>query len=332
MTTGRSDQLATAAPATPPRLRRVLGLVVAAVCGASIAVQSRINAELGGRIHDAIGAALISFTVGLVVLVGLVVAVPVNRRGVRRLFTALRGRAGDGIPALSWWHCLGGLSGAYLVLTQGLVAGVLGVAIFTVALVGGQSASGLLVDRVGLGPGGAQRITVFRVLGAVLAVLAVGIAVADRLGADGQVALAALPALAGIALAVQQAVTGRVSATAGAPITAAMVNFLVGAIGLAIALAVEVTIRGLPGALPADPVLYLGGLLGIVAIGGAGWMVGTTGVLLFGLASISGQLVAALVLDAVLPVSGGHLAPSTFLGTGLTFVAVLLAALPGRRR
>lgn len=310
----------------------MFGLAVAAVGGASIAVQSRINGELGGRIHDGIAAALISFSGGLLVLVVLVVAVPANRRGVRRLLDAVRGRARADTPALSWWHCLGGLSGAYLVLTQGVVAGVIGIAIFTVAIVGGQSASGLVVDRIGLGPAGPQRITVFRVLGAVLAVLAVGIAVADRLGVDGQVALAALPALAGIALAVQQAVTGRVSATAGTPITAAMVNFLVGTIGLAVALAVEIAIRGLPGELPADPVLYLGGLLGIVAIGGAGWMVGTTGVLLFGMASISGQLVAALVLDAVLPVSGGHLAPSTFVGTGLTFVAVLLAALPGRRR
>lgn len=312
-------------------MRRAFGIAVAVVCGASIATQSRVNGELGTRIHDGIAAALISFTVGLIVLVVLVAAMPKTRAGVRRLTAALRGRAGADVPPLSWWHCLGGLSGAYLVLTQGVVAGVLGIAIFTVALVGGQSASGLLVDRIGLGPAGPQRVTVFRVLGAALAVLAVGIAVADRLGVDGEVALAALPAVAGVALAVQQAVTGRVSATAATPLTAAMVNFLVGTVGLAVAFAVEVAVRGLPGTLPADPVLYVGGLLGIVFIGGAGWVVGTTGVLLFGMASIAGQLVAALVLDAVLPVSGGHLSATTFVGTGLTFVAVLLAALPGRR-
>lgn len=333
MTAGRSDLAPRPNPPSgPPTSRRVLGVVVAGFCGVALATQSRVNGELGNRVHDGIAAALISFGVGLVVLAVLVVALPSGRRGIRRVSAALRGRAGAEVPPLRFWHTLGGVSGAFLVITQGTVAAVLGVAIFTVALVGGQSATSLLVDRIGLGPAGPQRVTVLRVLGAVLAVVAVVIAVADRLGVDGEFALALLPAMAGIGTAFQQAITGRVSATAAAPMTAAFINFLAGTMVLVLALAVDVAIRGLPGPLPVDPVLYLGGLLGIVFIGGAAWVVHWTGVLLLGMASVAGQLIGALLLDLVLPVAGEHLAVNTFVGTGLTLVAVLLAAAPGRAR
>nr|WP_246868878.1 DMT family transporter [Saccharopolyspora sp. ASAGF58] len=38
--------------------------------------------------------------------------------------------------------------------TQGMAATALGVAMFTVAVVAGQISSGLVVDRLGLGPAG----------------------------------------------------------------------------------------------------------------------------------------------------------------------------------
>lgn len=333
MITGRSDLVPPPATAdTAPPTRRVLGLAVAGLCGLALAIQSRINGELGHRLHDGVAAALISFLIGLCALTVLVAVLPSGRRGLRRITAAVRGRAADGVPPLRFWHCLGGLSGAYLVITQGTVAAVLGIAIFTVALVAGQSATSLLVDRIGLGPAGAQPITWRRAVGAVLAIIAVGIAVADRIGVDGQLVLALLPALAGLATAFQQAITGRVSATAGAALPAAFINFLVGVVALAAAVAVDVTLRGTPGTLPAQPVLYLGGFLGIVFIGGAAWVVRWTGVLLFGMASVAGQLIGALLLDLVVPVSGGHLSATTFLGTGLTLIAVLFAALPSRRR
>lgn len=305
---------------------------MAVFCGVALATQSRVNGELGHRIHDGIAAALISFSIGLVVLSLLVAALPSGRRGMARVSAAVRGRSGAGGPPLRLWHCLGGLSGAYLVITQGTVAAVLGVAIFTVALVAGQSATSLLVDRIGLGPAGPQAITVRRTIGAGLSIVAVLVAVADRIGVDGQLALAVLPLLAGLAVAFQQAITGRVSSTAGAALPAAFINFLVGTVALVLALVVDLGVRGVPGALPTEPVLYLGGLLGIVFIAGAAWVVRWTGVLLFGMASVAGQLIGAVLLDLLLPVSGVQLAPSTLVGTGLTLLAVLIAALPGRRQ
>jgi transporter family-2 protein len=308
--------------------RRIAGIGLATAAGVGVAVQSRINGELGVRLADGIAAAVVSFGLGLLVLLVLVPALPGGRRGL----AALRGSLRSG--ALRPWQTLGGVCGALLVATQGLTIGVLGVAVFTVAVVAGQSASSLAVDRAGIGPGGRQPVTVARLAGAVLTVLAVLLAVGDRLGDPDTLVLALLPLLAGLGLAWQQAVNGLVRATSGSALTATLVNFAVGTAALLVAFGVEVAVRGVPGgALPAEPWLYLGGPIGIVFITVAAAIVRFTGVLLLGLATIAGQVVGAVALDAVLPTAASHPGPATLAGALLTLVAVLIATLgPAPRR
>ena len=60
-------------------------------------------------------------------------------------------------------------------------------------------------------------------------------------------------------------------------------------------------------------------------------IVRTTGVLLMGLALLAGQLVASVLFDLLLPVSGTGLHLVTLIGTALVLVAVVVAALPQRR-
>ncbi|MFC4020581.1 DMT family transporter [Micromonospora sp. GCM10011542] len=323
--------MSAAATATPPLLspaRRIAGVALASGSGVAVAVQSRINGELGVRLADGFAAAVISFGVGLLVLLVLVPATPGGRRGLAALRAALA--AGELRP----WQCLGGVCGAFLVATQGLTIGTLGVAVFTVAVVAGQTGSGLAVDRAGIGPTGRQPVNPQRLAGAVLTVLAVGLAVGDRLGDPGALALALLPLLAGVGIAWQQAVNGRVRAAAGSALTATLVNFSVGTVALLIAFAVDTAVRGWPnGHLPSEPWLYLGGPIGIVFIAIAAAIVRFTGVLLLGLATIAGQIVGAVLLDLVLPTAASHPGPATLLGAALTMVAVLIAALapPSRR-
>ncbi|MFI5833754.1 DMT family transporter [Micromonospora sp. NPDC051300] len=317
--------MTTTGTATPPVLstrRRIAGVGLATASGVLVALQSRINGELGVRLADGIAAAVVSFGLGLLILVVLVPAT----RGGRRGLTALRGalRAGTLRP----WQCLGGVCGAFLVATQGLTIGTLGVAVFTVAVVAGQSGSSLLVDRAGIGPTGRQPITPNRLVGAVLTVLAVLLAVGDRLGDPGALALALLPLAAGVGIAWQQAVNGQVRAASGSAMTATLVNFTVGTVALLATFAVEVAVRGRPaGSLPSEPWLYLGGAIGIVFIALAAALVRFTGVLLLGLATIAGQIVGAVLLDVVLPTEASHPGVNTLLGAALTLVAVLVAAL-----
>ena len=318
---------------TPTRGARVVGTAVTVGIGAAAAVQARINGELGQRIDDGVVAALLSFLGGLLLLVVLAATRPQVRRGLSRVAAAVRDHR------LRSYQLLGGVCGAFLVTCQGLTVATIGVAVFTVAVVAGQTASGLLVDRAGVGPGGPQAVSVRRVAGAVLALTAVVLAMSDRLGAPQALWPALLPALAGVGIAWQQAVNGRVgaaarhdgSATSGM-LPAAVVNFATGTLALALVAAVEVAMRGPPEPLPAQPWLYLGGPLGVLFIGAAAAIVPITGVLLLGLGAVAGQLLGALLLDLFLPAADDQLTVTTLIGTALTLVAVAVIALSGRPR
>ncbi|MFF0532165.1 DMT family transporter [Nocardia amikacinitolerans] len=311
--------------------RTRLGLGCGFCIGAGVAVQARVNGALGVRLHDGIAAATVSFGTGLLLLAVAFLLSARLRAGLGDVRAALDDRT------LRWWQLLGGLFGAFFVACQGLTVAAIGVTAFTVAVVAGQLASSLVVDRLGLAPSGATPVTALRLGGALLAVGAVFVAVADRPGAPpGALALPeslravpsalliALPALAGIGLAWQQAVNGRVGAVGGS-FSAALVNFAVGLLALlVIESALLIGISGL-GEFPTEPWLYLGGAIGVAFIALAALTVRWVGVLLLGLTSVAGQLAAAITLDLLTP-TGPPLSPWSILGCLLTFAAVALAA------
>lgn len=301
--------------------QRVVGAAVAAFGGMCLAVQGRINGQLGHLLHDGVFAALISFSIGLVLLVVGVAVVPATRRGTARLVAGLR--AGR----LRWWQCLGGTCGAYVIAAQGITIATLGVAVFTVAVVSGMVVSGLFVDRAGIGPGGPRPITTPRAVAAALAVVAVLVAVSNKFGNPAGLWLAVLPATAGLGIAWQTAVNGLVRREADDVVVPTMVNFITGTAALTLASAVDLTFRGWPVALPGQWYLYVGGALGIGAIMTAVFAVRLVGVLLLSLASVAGQLIGAVGLDIVVPTVGGGLSVVSVLGATITMVAVGIATL-----
>lgn len=308
-------------PHHPPARVRVAGAGLAAVGGVTLAVQGRINGQLGHVLHDGVFAALISFGVGTVLLVVAVAVTPSARAGLLRLRSSVRG------GGLRIWQCLGGACGAFLVACQGLTVATLGVAVFTIAVVAGQVVASLAVDRAGLGPAAAQPITAPRAIGAALAVVAVIIAVSDNTAIDaGGLWWALLPAVAGLGLAWQAAVNGLVRVESDHVVVPTLVNFSVGTVVLVLAALIDVATRGLPAPLPGQWWYYVGGLLGMVTILTAVAAVRFTGVLLLGLASVAGQLTGAVLLDVVVPTAGG-LSAASVAGTVITMVAVGIAAI-----
>ncbi|WP_433265606.1 DMT family transporter [Actinosynnema sp. CS-041913] len=303
---------------------RLAGTFLVFVGGVFLAVQGRLNGELGHVFRDGFLAALVSFGGGLALLLLAVLTSASGRAGVARLRSALR--RGD----IRWWQCVGGACGAFFVSTQGLTIASLGVAAFTVSVVAAQVVSSLLVDRAGLGPARPQPFTWPRVAGAGLAVVAVGVAVSDEFGQPSSLWLALLPAVAGIGLGWQQAVNGLVREAARSIRVTTLVNFATGTAVLLAVCAVDVATRGLPSAAPSSPWFYLGGVLGIVTIGTAVVAVRWSGVLLVGLGQVAGQLVGAVAVDLIAPAAGERLAAVTVVGTVLTLVAVAVAALPDR--
>ena len=303
-----------------------LAMIGAVVCGGLVAAQSRINGELGRELGDGYLAAVISFGSGFVIMAGIVLVIPAARRGVVRVVERIRS------GSTPWWYAAGGAAGGLFVLSQGLTAALLGVALFTVATIAGQTVSGLLVDRRGIGSMRPKAVTASRVVGAVLAVFAVALAVSPQLRGGVEWWVLVMPLVAGLGLAWQQAVNGQVREISRSALTATFFNFLVGAVLLVIVFAVHALLAWHPVTFPANPLLYVGGVNGILFVTGFAIAVRFVGVLLLGLGAIAGQLAVSLLFDLLLPVAEHPVEWTTIVGTAVTFIAIGIASLPRARR
>src|SRR5690606_741123 len=316
---------------TPPRRRSPLpawlAALLAALIGAMIPLQSRVNGALGADMGDAVLAAIVSFGGGLVVMTLVALTLPRVRRGVARLPGAVRRRE---LPA---GYLLAGTVGAFLVLSQSAVVAVIGVAVFTVAVVAGQTVSGLLAGAIGFAQTLRGGPTGTRVVGAVVVLVAVALSVSGSLGGDrpwlSLLGPAVLPLVAGLLTGFQYAANARTGAVAGSPLAATVMNFVAGTL----ALVVTALVRGLevPATLPGEWWMYTGGLYGIVFIAGSAALVPHTGVLVLGLGSIGGQLLASLALDVLAPVSDSGVTAGTVAGTLLALAAIAVVPLRGGR-
>ncbi|MGN8026545.1 DMT family transporter [Microbacterium sp. 22242] len=306
-----------------------LALGGAVAIGAMTAIQARVNGQLGVRIGNGILAGFVSFAVGLVLLCVPVLLTRSGRAGLGRLWTGIRTRRAP------WWMLVGGACGALTVSTQGLVAGVLGVALFTVGVVAGQTLHGLLLDRFGFGPAGVVAITPGRLLGGLFALIAVGVSLGGDVLARAPLWMLLLPFLTGAGIAFQSAVNGRLGQRIASPLAATFMSFVGGVVVLALAAGASMLFRGGPApfplSLPGDGWLYLGGLLGAAYILLGVVIVARTGVLLMGLGAVLGQLVVSVLIDLVWPPAAGPAAWQVALMVAAA-VASVLVALPWRRR
>jgi len=294
--------------------------------GAMVALQSEINGrladEMGDGMRAGVGAAVISFGIGLVIVT--VITLTVARDRFPDLFSALRDHRIRPV------EMLGGLCGAFLVATQGLTVATIGVALFTVAVTAGQSSTALLVDHLGLGPSGHQPLNVPRAIAATFAVAAVVLATGERLAETFSwelILLAVLPFLAGAGSSVQQALNGRITRYAGAWVTT-LNNFVVGTTALLVAWAGSFLLDGELVGLPGEWWLYVGGALGVTFIWLAAHLVHVHGVLVLGLSMIAGQVIGSQLIE--LAGEDAHVGPVGIGAGALTVVGVVVALL--RRR
>jgi len=232
---------------------------------------------------------------------------------------------------LKRWQLFGGLSGAFFVASQSSLVQVIGVAIFTVAAVAGQTSAALLVDKAGIGPAGKQPVTVARIGAAVLGIMGVLISV---LGQDsaGQFAIGAvlISFAAGGFVATQPALNGQIANQTGQPAAATLVNFIVGFITLVIVYLVvqQVSPQGfnVPPMPWENPVIWLGGPFGVLFVLTAAFMAKTLGVFLFTLTSVVGQLSGAILMEVLFPTAATNITWQLLLGISITGAAVVLAS------
>lgn len=309
---------------TPRAVPLWLSVCAAVALGVLISVQARVSAALADR-SDVYNAAWVTVFIGTAVLLVVLAVSAGTRRGLRKVAAALRDRS------LPWWALVGGLCGTFFVVTQGMAAGVLGLAMFGMSVVAGQVVGGLAFDWIGLAGGERRPPTGPRVLGSLLAVTAVGFGAIAGEGAKLDVLLILMAFSAGVGLAISAGVTGRVNATSNHPASSGLVNHLVGMVAV-----VAILVATAPGdlsrfRLPDQPWLYIGGMIGPIGVALTAILVSSLGVLLLGLGMVAGQLLGALVLELVVPTASGGVQPASVVGIVVTLAAVALTSLDGRR-
>ena len=294
---------------------------LAAVSGFMIALQARANGELSHRMGNPVEAALVSFGSGLIIISLISFFNPAIKTGMRNLKSAV---ANNQIPI---WTLFAGMLGGSFVAVQTQIVPIIGVAIYSVASIAGQTAASLIVDRIGLTGGGKKHITFRRVAAAGVTVLAVLISVLDRIDAQNLSILAVIfGCFAGAIVGVQRALNGQINESSNQSFATSWLNFIMGTTFLVIFLTIGVLInRAEVVALPAGPWwMYTGGTIGVIYIAFTSTIVQHLGVLTFTLISVGGQLVGSLLIDLYSPTQGVQISAYLVTGILMTYIGVVV--------
>ena len=301
---------------------------LAALSGLLIALQARANGELSHRINNGLEAALVSFGSGLIIIAVISIFNPAIKEGIKNLRTAVSNKE------IARWKLLAGALGGSFVAIQTNIVPLIGVAIYSVASIAGQTAMSLVVDRIGLTGGGKKLISKRRVAAAVLTVLAVLVSVFDRIDAKNLSLLAVvLGCIAGAVVGVQRALNGQINEHSHQSFTTSLLNFITGTALLVILIIGGVLIGKIELiALPSGPWwIYTGGVIGVIYIAFTSTIVQHLGVLTFTLFSVGGQLVGSLLIDLISPTNGVHVSAYLVTGIVMTYLGVIAGGVNSSR-
>ena len=302
--------------------------LLAALSGLMIALQARANGELSHRLNNGLEAALVSFGSGLIIIAVIAAFNPAIKEGIRNLRAAVANKE------IAQWKLLAGALGGSFVAIQTHIVPLIGVAIYSVASIAGQTAMSLIVDRIGLTGGGKKLISKRRVAAAVLTVLAVFVSVFDRIDAKNLSLFAVvLGCIAGAVVGVQRALNGQINEHSHQSFTTSLLNFITGTSLLVILILGGVLIGKIELVpLPAGPWwIYTGGVIGVIYIAFTSTIVQHLGVLTFTLFSVGGQLAASLIIDLVSPTDGASLSAYLVVGLAMTYVGVIAGGVSSSR-
>jgi transporter family-2 protein len=302
--------------------------LLAALSGAMIALQARANGELSHRLDNGLQAALVSFSSGLLIILLITPFSPHIKEGIKNLRTAVANKE------IARWKLFAGALGGSFVAIQTQIVPLIGVAIYSVASIAGQTAMSLVVDRIGLTGGGKKLISPRRVIAAVLTVLAVLVSVWDRIDANNLSMLAVTAGcIAGAVVGVQRALNGQINEHSHQSFTTSLLNFTTGTTFLVILIVVGVVLGNNElSPLPAGPWwIYTGGVIGVIYIAFTSTIVQHLGVLTFTLFSVGGQLAASLVIDLVSPTDGVSVSAYLITGLAMTYIGVIAGGVSSLR-
>ena len=302
--------------------------LLAALSGAMIALQARANGELSYRLNNGLQAALVSFGSGLLIIFVITLFNSTIKEGIKNLRTAVANKE------IARWKLFAGALGGSFVAIQTQIVPLIGVAIYSVASIAGQTAMSLVVDRIGLTGGGKKLISPRRVLAAVLTVLAVLVSVWDRIDANNLSMFAVTAGgIAGAIVGIQRALNGQINEYSHQSFTTSLLNFITGTSFLLILIVAGLILgRNELSPLPSGPWwIYTGGVIGVIYIAFTSTIVQHLGVLTFTLFSVGGQLVGSLIIDLVSPTDGVSVSAYLVTGIVMTYAGVIAGGVGSSR-
>jgi transporter family-2 protein len=302
--------------------------LLAALSGAMIALQARANGELSHRLDNGLQAALVSFGSGLIIIFVITLFNTKIKEGIRNLRQSVSNRE------IARWKLFAGALGGSFVAIQTQIVPLIGVAIYSVASIAGQTAMSLIVDRIGLTGGGKKLISPRRVLAAFLTVLAVLVSVWDRIDANNLSMLAVTAGgIAGAVVGVQRALNGQINEHSQQSFTTSLLNFMTGTAFLLILIIAGLILgKNELSPLPSGPWwIYTGGVIGVIYIAFTSTIVQHLGVLTFTLFSVGGQLVGSLIIDLVSPTDGVSVSAYLVTGIVMTYAGVVAGGVSNQR-
>jgi transporter family-2 protein len=295
--------------------------ILAAISGVMIALQARANGELSHRLDNGVQAASISFGSGLLIIALVALFSPSIKEGARNMRAAVKSKE------LPFWTLFAGALGGTFVAIQTHVVPVIGVAIYSVASIAGQTAASLGVDRLGITGGGKKKITLRRLAAAAFTVFAVFISVFDRIdGTDLSLVAVLLAGIAGAVVGVQRALNGQINEHSHQSYSTSLLNFIMGTSFLTLFLSAKILLSDTQlSPLPAGPWwIYTGGVIGVIYIAFTSKIVQHLGVLTFTLFSVGGNLVGSLLIDLYSPTEGVHVSAYLVTGIAMTYLGVIV--------
>ena len=302
--------------------------LLAALSGAMIALQARANGELSHRLNNGLQAALVSFGSGLLIIFVITLFNSTIKEGIKNLRKAVANKE------IARWKLLAGALGGSFVAIQTQIVPLIGVAIYSVASIAGQTAMSLVVDRIGLTGGGKKLISPRRVLAAFLTVLAVLVSVWDRIDANNLSMFAVTAGgIAGAIVGIQRALNGQINEYSHQSFTTSLLNFITGTSFLLILIVAGLILgRNELSPLPSGPWwIYTGGVIGVIYIAFTSTIVQHLGVLTFTLFSVGGQLVGSLIIDLVSPTDGVSVSAYLITGIVMTYAGVIAGGVGSSR-
>ena len=294
-----------------------ISITLAFIAGVAATLQAGISGQLAKELNDGIMAALVS-NIGGTIFTALFLLNPNVRKQAKKLFKAVV--SGN----FAKWQLLGGVAGAVYISTASSTVSIIGTGLFTVVLVASQNVSGIIVDKFGFSSGAKRRITPKRALAVVIGIVAVLLSVSEFEGKILWLPIFAV-VIAGFAVTIQFALNGRVTKASNSQVSA-FINFPMSMFAVLTVLIVMNLFGKNWNSWPDQWWLYSAGFLGAVVVFLAAATIRTLGVLLFGLASVAGQLITSIALDVILPNANINVGWALISGAGLMLLAVYLAS------